>query len=51
MDARNLKNQDLVILGTDHSRFNYAMIARASRLIYDTRNAFKSFKSQNIVRL
>ncbi len=46
-----LKKQDLVILATDHSKFNYPMIVRSSKLIYDTRNAFKSFKSDKIVRL
>lgn len=51
LTAHILKKQDLVILATDHSKFNYPMIAKASRLVYDTRNALKAFKSPNIVRL
>ncbi|MDP3919740.1 MAG: nucleotide sugar dehydrogenase [Candidatus Omnitrophota bacterium] len=47
----NLKKQDLIILTTDHSKFNYTSIVRNSRLIYDTRNALKKYKSSNIVRL
>lgn len=49
--ATVLKKQDLVILTTNHSRFNYKMIASRSRLIYDTRNAFRGIKSDRIVRL
>ena len=47
----NLKKQDLVILTADHTRFNKPAIVRASRLIYDTRNALKKFRSPHIVRL
>lgn len=46
-----LRGQDLVILATNHSKFPYRMIARESRLIYDTRNAFKAISSLKIVRL
>ncbi len=46
-----LKKADLVILTTDHSAFDYAMIAKSARLIYDTRNAFHKFTQKNIVRL
>ena len=46
-----LKGQDLVILTTNHSKFPYKMIARESRLVYDTRNAFKAIASPKIVRL
>ncbi len=46
-----LKKQDLVILATDHSVFDYAQIVKSSRLIYDTRNAFSNFNQKHIVRL
>ncbi len=46
-----LRRQDLVLLLTGHSKFNYKMIAEHSRLIYDTRNAFGQFRKKNIVRL
>ncbi len=46
-----LKRQDLVILATDHSKFDHGMIVGSSRLIYDTRNAFSTFNQKHIVRL
>ncbi len=51
LTAQNLKKQDLVILTTNHSKFDYKLIARTSRLIFDTRNVFKHVKQPNIVRL
>ena len=36
-----LKKQDIVLLLTDHSAFDKAMIERHARLIFDTRNVFK----------
>ncbi|MDD5218766.1 MAG: nucleotide sugar dehydrogenase [Candidatus Omnitrophica bacterium] len=47
----NLKKQDLVILTTDHTCWNRNLIVRHSRLIFDTRNAFKDFSESHIVRL
>lgn len=46
-----LKKQDLVILATNHSKFNPRLIVSNSRLIYDTRNALKKYQSPHIVRL
>ena len=42
---------DCVVLITDHSAFDYAAIARHSRLIVDTRNAFRACRMEKIVRL
>lgn len=50
LTASLLRKQDLVILTTDHSNFNHKVIVQNSRLIYDTRNTFKRFRSPNIVR-
>ncbi|TLS38495.1 nucleotide sugar dehydrogenase [Pseudalkalibacillus caeni] len=36
-----LKNADLVMVTTDHSAFDYNMIAEHSEVIFDTRNAMK----------
>jgi len=47
----NLKKQDLVIITTNHSKFDYPMIVRNSRLIFDTRNVLKAFTQKHIVRL
>ncbi|SFX23624.1 UDP-N-acetyl-D-glucosamine dehydrogenase [Thermoactinomyces sp. DSM 45891] len=41
LTAERLQNADLVLLTTDHSAFDYEMIARESKVIFDTRNAFK----------
>jgi UDP-N-acetyl-D-glucosamine dehydrogenase len=46
------RNSDCVVVITDHTAFDYAAIAKESSLIVDTRNAFRSHRSQNnIVRL
>ncbi|MFM7057522.1 MAG: nucleotide sugar dehydrogenase, partial [Planctomycetota bacterium] len=37
-----LAAQDCVLISTDHSAFDYAFIARHSRLIVDTRNATRN---------
>jgi UDP-N-acetyl-D-glucosamine dehydrogenase len=50
LTAKVLKKQDLVILVTDHSKFDYKMTVRNCRLIFDTRNRLKDFREPNIVR-
>jgi len=42
---------DVVLLLTDHTAFDRPAIARAARLIIDTRNAFKGIQSERIVRV
>lgn len=42
---------DCVVLVTDHSAFDYKSIANDSKLIVDTRNAFRACRSANVVRL
>ena len=42
---------DCVVLITDHTQFDYAAIAHHSRLIVDTRNAFRAHRMEKIVRL
>jgi UDP-N-acetyl-D-glucosamine dehydrogenase len=42
---------DCVMLVTDHTDVDYAKILEVSRLVVDTRNAFKKFQSDKIVRL
>ena len=41
-----LAAQDCVVVLTDHSSYDWEFIARHANLIFDTRNAFKSFKSE-----
>jgi UDP-N-acetyl-D-glucosamine dehydrogenase len=42
---------DCVVIVTDHRSVDYAAILERSKLIVDTRNALKGFKSDKIVRL
>ncbi|QOR66318.1 nucleotide sugar dehydrogenase [Cytobacillus suaedae] len=42
-----LKNSDLVMVTTDHSDFDYELIAQHSPVIFDTRNALKNVDKQN----
>jgi UDP-N-acetyl-D-glucosamine dehydrogenase len=42
---------DCVVIVTDHTKFDYAALVERSRLIVDTRNALKAFRSAKIVRL
>ncbi|MEN6295339.1 MAG: UDP binding domain-containing protein, partial [Chloroherpetonaceae bacterium] len=47
-----LKKQDIVIITTDHSDFDYEMIAKNSKVVIDSRNACKNVKDRsNIVLL
>ena len=48
-----VKGQDCVVLATDHSAFDYGWIAKNSRLVFDSRNAFKSngIKNKKIIKL
>jgi UDP-N-acetyl-D-glucosamine dehydrogenase len=46
-----LQSMDCVAILTDHSQFDYGMIAGAASLIYDTRNAMRNFPKANVVRL
>ena len=45
------READCVVLLTDHSSFDYEAIANQSNLIVDTRNAFRSWRMEKIVRL
>ena len=44
-------NADCVVIVTDHSDFDYRGLLGSAKLIVDTRNAMKAFKSEKIVRL
>jgi UDP-N-acetyl-D-glucosamine dehydrogenase len=39
------------VIVTDHKKFDYPRIVDHARLIVDTRNALKGYKSDKIVRL
>jgi UDP-N-acetyl-D-glucosamine dehydrogenase len=42
---------DCAVIITDHAAFDYKALVERSKLIVDTRNALKGFKSSKIVRL
>ena len=44
LTKQNLKKYDATILLTDHSNFDYDLIANNSKIILDTRGKFKSTK-------
>jgi UDP-N-acetyl-D-glucosamine dehydrogenase len=43
-----LQLMDCVAVLTDHSAFDYSMVAKFSSMILDTRNAFKDFPRSNL---
>ena len=43
LTKENIREYDLVVLSTNHSDFDYKMIAENAKLIIDTRNAFDNF--------
>jgi UDP-N-acetyl-D-glucosamine dehydrogenase len=52
LTPRALKDKDLVIVTTNHSKVDYSLVARNARLIFDTRIVrHPSFQSNNVVRL
>jgi len=42
---------DCVVIVTDHSAFDYAGLLERAKLIVDSRNALKGYKSEKIIRL
>ena len=44
-------NADCVVIITDHTGVDYAAVLEHSKLVVDTRNALKGFRSEKIVRL
>ena len=50
-DEAVCREADCVVIITDHRNFDYDTLVKEARLIVDTRNALKNFKSDKIVRL
>ena len=40
LTAEAVSGYDAVLVATDHTRVDYALVARSARLLLDTRNAF-----------
>lgn len=51
LDEQAVEAADLVVLLTDHSAFDLAMVAKKATMIVDTRNAFAAFDGKHIIRL
>ncbi|PEF73948.1 UDP-N-acetyl-D-glucosamine dehydrogenase [Bacillus pseudomycoides] len=51
LDYSNLAEYDCVILITNHKAYNDTMVVKNSKLIVDTRNAFKEFDDTKIIKL
>lgn len=49
--AESLQQYDIVVITTDHSKYDYQFIVDNARLIFDTRNATKGIKSDKIYKL
>jgi UDP-N-acetyl-D-glucosamine dehydrogenase len=50
-ECKGIKEADCVVIITDHRDFDYKALVNNAKLIVDTRNALKTFKSDKIVRL
>ena len=50
MTPEVLQSMDCVLVLTDHSTFDYEMIAANSLLLLDKRNALKDFSGSNVIR-
>jgi UDP-N-acetyl-D-glucosamine dehydrogenase len=51
INPETLRNSDLVIIATDHGKFDYDLVYKYSPLILDTRNALKNIRDPKIFRL
>jgi len=49
--AATLKKADCVVVVTDHSAFDYRLVARGSKVIVDARNALKGKNGGKIIKL
>ena len=49
LNNNNLKKYDCTILITDHDKFNYNLILKSSKMIFDTRGVYKSFAHKNVI--
>ena len=48
-DSKNLHESDIVVIATDHTCIDYQFIADNSKVVYDTRNAAKNCRTDNII--
>lgn len=51
IDSKIIKNYDLVIITSAHTSFDYEMIAKNAKAIFDTRNAMKNIENRENIEL
>jgi UDP-N-acetyl-D-glucosamine dehydrogenase len=47
----SLRRYDCVVIATDHSQIDYQKLLKHARLVFDTRNVYKSVRSAKVIRL
>jgi len=50
LDPATIQEYDLVVMVTNHSDFDYAIIQKSAQLIFDARNVFRQ-DFDNVVKL
>ena len=45
LNSKNIKNQDAIIITTDHSNVDYELIGKHAKLVIDTRNVMANIKN------
>ena len=50
ISRKNLQDHDIIIIATDHSKFDYSLIKEYSSIVLDTRGVYRSIDSNNIFR-
>ena len=50
LNSTNLKKYDCVILITNHDKFNYDLILKNSKMIFDTRGVFNKYSKKNVIQ-
>jgi len=51
LNKQQLNKFDCAIIAVDHSALDYGFILNNSRLIFDTRNVYKNFKNDKVIKL
>ena len=51
IDAKSIQNYDLVMITAAHSKFDYDMIQKNAKIIFDTRNAMKNITNRDNIEL
>ena len=50
LDEASLRGYDAVLIATDHTALDLELIARAAKLVIDTRGAMRGFEGGNVIQ-